>query len=90
MNEPGPGSGGPHGEKERIVGTPDYLAPELLLGTGHGMGGEGAVVVVHVRVLLGLAVLGSTGNERCCRRMSLNRERFCEGAWKREKGGTAS
>jgi hypothetical protein len=25
-----------NGEVERIVGTPDYLAPELLLGTGHG------------------------------------------------------
>ena len=23
-------------EKRRAVGTPDYLAPELLLGTGHG------------------------------------------------------
>ena len=23
-------------EGERAVGTPDYLAPELLLGTGHG------------------------------------------------------
>lgn len=23
-------------EGERTVGTPDYLAPELLLGTGHG------------------------------------------------------
>jgi len=25
-----------HDEKPRIVGTPDYLAPEMLLGTGHG------------------------------------------------------
>jgi serine/threonine protein kinase len=23
-------------ESRRAVGTPDYLAPELLLGTGHG------------------------------------------------------
>ena len=23
-------------ERRRAVGTPDYLAPELLLGTGHG------------------------------------------------------
>lgn len=23
-------------EKRKAVGTPDYLAPELLLGTGHG------------------------------------------------------
>ena len=23
-------------EAQRAVGTPDYLAPELLLGTGHG------------------------------------------------------
>lgn len=38
---------GPHGEVERIVGTPDYLAPELLLGTGHGMH---AFVVFHVRL----------------------------------------
>jgi len=26
----------PEHEKQRAVGTPDYLAPELLLGTGHG------------------------------------------------------
>lgn len=26
----------PESEKRRAVGTPDYLAPELLLGTGHG------------------------------------------------------
>ena len=24
-------------ESRRAVGTPDYLAPELLLGTGHGL-----------------------------------------------------
>jgi serine/threonine protein kinase len=24
-------------EQRRAVGTPDYLAPELLLGTGHGL-----------------------------------------------------
>ena len=26
----------PEEERRRAVGTPDYLAPELLLGTGHG------------------------------------------------------
>ena len=26
----------PEHERKRAVGTPDYLAPELLLGTGHG------------------------------------------------------
>lgn len=26
----------PAEENQRAVGTPDYLAPELLLGTGHG------------------------------------------------------
>jgi serine/threonine protein kinase len=26
----------PECEVKRAVGTPDYLAPELLLGTGHG------------------------------------------------------
>jgi serine/threonine protein kinase len=26
----------PENERNRAVGTPDYLAPELLLGTGHG------------------------------------------------------
>lgn len=25
-----------HPEKHSIVGTPDYLAPEILLGLGHG------------------------------------------------------
>ena len=25
-------------DTRRAVGTPDYLAPELLLGTGHGLG----------------------------------------------------
>eukprot|EP00955_Chlamydomonas_euryale_P032633 343345-Chlamydomonas_euryale.AAC.2 len=28
----------PDDEGKRAVGTPDYLAPELLLGTGHGAG----------------------------------------------------
>ncbi len=40
----GPGTGpgqhqrivAPEHEAKRAVGTPDYLAPELLLGTGHG------------------------------------------------------
>ena len=40
----GGGGGGGEGEREgeeekkaeQAVGTPDYLAPEILLGTGHG------------------------------------------------------
>lgn len=24
-------------QKDSVVGTPDYLAPEILLGVGHGM-----------------------------------------------------
>lgn len=33
---PAGGAGGAGEEPRRAVGTPDYLAPELLLGTGHG------------------------------------------------------
>lgn len=32
-----PGAGRAPEEQRRAVGTPDYLAPELLLGTGHGL-----------------------------------------------------
>lgn len=61
---------GQHGEVERIVGTPDYLAPELLLGTGHGMQ-RGALE----KLVYGICC-------HCCRRHGLGVERaVCVCAW---------
>eukprot|EP01125_Pyxidicula_operculata_P019295 TRINITY_DN698_c0_g1_i2.p1 TRINITY_DN698_c0_g1~~TRINITY_DN698_c0_g1_i2.p1 ORF type:complete len:1300 (+),score=335.10 TRINITY_DN698_c0_g1_i2:220-4119(+) len=47
-------SGGAKESDDRIVGTPDYLSPEILLGTGHGTGVDWwAVGVMTFEMLVG-------------------------------------